>query len=566
MVVLDIEVFKHDLLTGLYYPEEDRFEFYWNKEAFEPLRKLHESNEVVINFNGEHYDLPILYNYFFNKRNTASFYELSKFIVEKHWTLKYPNFWNSIDIMANLQTWFGLKVIEAIMGWEIRETTIPFDYEYKLTEEQRREVEHYNKQDLRATYAMYKKMKYHFECREGMCKWLGIEHSYQVPLPTLVGMGLGAHRVQNKPSVKLHQKCYDIPIKHEVKQVMLKQMENPKDDFSYDFTMGGRSYTVANGGIHSHTKTWNGYDVWHVDVKGYYSLIMMNFDLFSRNIPQKGIDTYKKMYYTRLEYKKTKPLVADSLKIGLLAIWGATRNPHHILYDRDVGMLITLYGQLFLLYLMELFSDNGIEILNANTDGLIVKGDFNKIQTLTKQWDSYGGWDTEITHYERFVQKDVNNYIIGNDFNNVKTKGRDFSAIKPDWLFSNIIVVPQAPVIAKLLAEVLYHNIQNPEAYVRERIRDYDLKDYLFIIYHTHKFHGMRFVETKEPLQRVNRVYASPNGYSVEKYKFDNSYKYPGLPPCRLANEELSTYNKEDLPIDYEWYVQEIMRKYVAYV
>lgn len=563
MVILDIEVFKYDLLTGI--KRDGKYEFYWNNDAKEVLQQLHESQEVVVNFNGEHYDLPVLYNYYFNKRNVATFFELSKYIVEKGFKLVYPNFWNSIDIMANLQTWFGLKVIEAILGWEIRETTIDFKYEYKLTEEQRREVEYYNKQDLDATEAMYNKMKYHFECREAMCKWLGIEHSYQIPLPTLVGMGLGAHRTQNKPPIKPDFKCYDLPIKHEVKQVMLKQMEELKQEFSYDFKMGDQGYTVGNGGIHSHFNKWNGNDVWHVDVKGYYSLIMMNYKLFSRNIPQTGIDKYIEMYFERLRLKKTNPLVADSLKIGILAVWGATRNPHHILFDYNVGMLITLYGQLFLLYLMELFTDNGILILNANTDGLIVKGDLDKIQTLTKQWDAYGGWDTEIDHYERFVQKDVNNYLIGNSLDKLKSKGRDFSAIKPDWLFSNIIVVPQTAVISKLLAKLLFENIDNPEVYAREHIKDYPIQDYMFIVNHTHKFDGMRFVETQEKLQRVNRVYASKGGYTIEKLKFDSTYKYPGLPPCRVCNTNLETTPiPEDL--DYEWYVQEIMRKYVTYV
>lgn len=570
MYVLDVETFKYDLLCGLYNTETKQFEMYWNDDIKAPLERLKKSQVPVINFNGEHYDLPLLYNYFFNPRNVKSWYDLSKLIVEQGFELQYPRTWNSIDLLFNMQNWVGLKVLEAIMGWEIRETTIDFDHPYKLTEAERREVEYYNKQDLLATYEFYKKMDYHFTTRIELCKYLGIEHDYSIPLPTLVGMGLGAHRNDDKKPFAISDKCINIPIKSPIKDIMINQLQNPVYNFRTTFEIAGKKYVIANGGIHSEEKAWSGYDVYHVDVKGYYSLLMMNFGLFSRNLPQSGIDKYKEMYYKRLEYKKTRPIIAESLKLGLLAIWGATRNKFHILYDRYVGVLIPLYGELFLIWLIELFATNGIEIMNANTDGLIVKGDVWKIRQLTKIWEEYGDFEVEIIKYKRFIQKDVNNYIMGNSIDDLKVKGRDFTPIKRDWLFINIVSVPQTPVVAKLLSYILFMDEQDgfdPEAYVREHIRDYEVKDYMFIIHHTMKFKAMRYVETKEEIQKSNRAYASKNGYMIEKVKRadDSTHKYPGLPPCKVCNDTMEGITKEDLDIDYEWYVDEIMRKYVTY-
>jgi|GEM_PF-2670971 len=568
IVVLDIEVFQFDLLLGLFYPETNQYKRYWNNDIKQPLEYLHKSRIEVVNFNGDHYDLPLLYNFFFNPRNVVSWYQLSKYIIEDHFELKYPRFWNSIDLLFNIQEKIGLKVIEAIMGWEIRETTIDFDYEFKLTESQRREVEFYNKQDLLASWEFYKKMEYHFNCRKELCNYLGIKHDYTVPLPTLVGMGLGAHRVDNKQPFVISEKCINIPIKSDIKAIMLAQLNKPVYNFSIDFTIGNKEYTIANGGLHSKQKCWSGYDVFHVDVKGYYSLLMMNFNLFSRNLPKEGIEKYIEMYYKRLEYKKTRPIFTDSLKLGLLAIWGATRNRFHILYDPYVGALIPLYGELFLIWLIELFAENGIDIINANTDGLIVSGDENMIRRLVKQWEEYGNFSVEIVKYRRFIQKDVNNYIIGNSVETLKVKGRDFTAIKGDWLFTNIVLVPQVPVVSKLLSYLLFQNEEDefdPEDYVRNHVRDYEVADYMFIIRHTMKFQRMQYIETGEKIQRSNRVYASKTGYSIEKIKDESSYKYPGLPPCKTCNQALSKVKKDDLDIDYDWYVNEIMRKYVTY-
>ena len=571
MYHIDIEVWKYDILVGLKKHKEDKYEFYWNRDAKEPLEKLHESQEVLVNYNGLHYDLPVMYNYYCNPKNSATPFELSKYIIEQHYELKYPkDFWNSIDLMFLLQGWIGLKVIEAIMGWEIRETTIDFRYEYKLTEEQRREAEHYNKQDLDACEALYEKMQPHIKMRLKLAEYLNIKHDFSIPVPTLMGMGLGAHRTPTTP-IPVAEACLNIPIKHPIKQIMLEQIKKPLINFTTDFTMGDNEYTIANGGIHSKRGPWSGYDVWHVDVKGYYSLLMIHFNLFSRNIPPEGVKLYEGMYWDRLRLAATgdpeDSLTADSLKIGVLAVWGATRNYHHILYDRFVGEVITLYGELFLMYLIELFTDNNIDVINANTDGLIIKGDINVIKEQIKIWQDYHDFSVEVKPYKRFIQKDVNSYILGNSPTNMKVKGRDFTAIKYDWLFANIVSIPQIKVVSILLSEILFQGEDDldPEEYVRKRIKDYEVQDYMFIIHHTGKFDGMRYLESNRILQKTNRVYAHAEGETVVKFKGENDYKYPGLPLTKECNVNLKTVQKETLDIDYEWYVDEVMRKYVAY-
>lgn len=662
MIILDVETFRYDLLVGIKTYGKSEYKFYWNSEAKEALQKISDDKTPVITYNGEHYDLPLLWNYFFNKRNTQDFFALSKLIVEKGFELLLPkDFFNSIDLLASLQTRQSLKLIEAILGWEIRETTISFDYEFKLTEEERREVEHYNIQDLDASEALYDKLSTYFNLRKHLSNYLGIEHDYTIPLPTLMGMGLGAHRAMHEP-VEVSPLVKNIPIRYDVKEKMIAHMEKKQPDFSYTFDIGGYSYTVGDGGIHSNIKCVNADNVYHVDVKGYYTLLQIIFDLFSRNIPLEGKRKLVKMYFERLKLKgsdlsnmtkvlrkiledkypeviefleyvlERDDLTADSLKLGILATWGATRNYHHILYDFGVGHLITLYGQIFIVYLIQLCTDNNVKVLNANTDGLIVTGALEDIKHVVTVWQDYGGFDVEVEKYKRFIAKDVNNYIMGNSVEKLKVKGRDFTALR-NWLFTNIVLVPQTPIISKIQAELLFNlDIDDPEEYVRKRLHDFEAKDFMFIANHTMRFSGMTFLETGEKMQRTNRVYASRSGGTVYKYRgslgkyklipiepfyivkannrktrvtgyvmehelerFNSiedperkkefvwelsktadgvevdhriselQYKYPGLPLVKMCNEDMGKVNKDDLDIDYDFYVNEIMRRYTAY-
>lgn len=667
-VILDVETFRYDLLVGIKDLKDNSFKFYWNNDIKAALDDIRENNRPVITYNGEHYDLPLLYNYFYNKTNKATFFELSKFIVEDQLELYIPkDFFYSIDVMAALQTRQSLKLIEAILGWEIRETTIDFNYEFKLREDQRREVEHYNIQDLEASHALYNKMSSYFNLRIRLAEYLGMKHDYRIPLPTMMGIGLNAHRERHE-SLPIHQDIYNLPIKHEVKDVMIKHMEGKKSGLSYNFEINGVPYTVGDGGIHSNLYKVDESDVWHIDVKGYYTLIQILFNLFSRNIPDKDTAKVIKMYFERLKLNgsdfsnMTKKLydiistkypdilkfifeedlekdkvTANSLKLGILSIWGAMRNYAHILHDYDAGFLVTLYGQINLIYLIELLSGDKCDVLNANTDGIIVKGDVEFIRSKVKEWQDYTGFDVEVVNYKRFVAKDINNYIMGNSIDKLTTKGRNFTALR-DWLFTNIVLIPQAAVISKLLTELLFngeaHN--DPEQYVRDRVKNYTPQDYMFIANHTMRYQGMFFAETGERMQRTNRVYAHKEGNTVYKFKGEFSkhnmifvsevveyqnpkrdvlskktikgyiretnlkmfnsavgldkeqyleslpktsdgkdlmfrygeeqFKYPGLPLVKMCNDHVDTYRIEVMDINYDYYIDEIMKVYVTYV
>jgi DNA polymerase elongation subunit (family B) len=75
---------------------------------------------------------------------------------------------------------------------------------------------------------------------------------------------------------------------------------------------------------------------------------------------------------------------------------------------------VTMTGQLSLLMLIELFELNGIQVLQANTDGIVTqckRSDEKLFCEIVKYWEQQTGFSTEEVRYKALFSRDVNNYI-----------------------------------------------------------------------------------------------------------------------------------------------------------
>ena len=123
---------------------------------------------------------------------------------------------------------------------------------------------------------------------------------------------------------------------------------------------------------------------------------------------------------TRIEAKHAKgdingiphELVALVLKIVINSIYGKLGSKYGDLYDRLAVLKVTINGQLFILMLCEQLELNNIEVVSANTDGIVVKlykkhlNDFNRI---TKEWETYTGLSADSENYLYYINSDINN-------------------------------------------------------------------------------------------------------------------------------------------------------------
>ena len=92
---------------------------------------------------------------------------------------------------------------------------------------------------------------------------------------------------------------------------------------------------------------------YYFDVSGYYNLIMINYDLLSRAIPEEGKKLYEYMYHQQLALKGVDDAKRQVYKTILLAVFGAQKHEGSDLYDLGKGTLVPIVGQMFLIDLLE---------------------------------------------------------------------------------------------------------------------------------------------------------------------------------------------------------------------
>lgn len=216
-------------------------------------------------------------------------------------------------------------------------------------------------------------------------------------------------------------------------------------------------YTMGIGGLHSNEKSTS-----HIadedtiirdsDVTSYYPRIILNLGLYPSQLGRTFLKIYNRIVEERVAAKReverlTESLVgvndpdriakinaeirrnqiaADGGKIQVNGSFGKFGSKWSVLYSPKLLIQTTITGQLSLLMLIEALEDAGIEVVSANTDGIISK--FPKWMEDTyleimEWWQEETGFNMEFTDYAGVYSRDVNSYIAVGMNGKVKTKG-----------------------------------------------------------------------------------------------------------------------------------------------
>lgn len=201
----------------------------------------------------------------------------------------------------------------------------------------------------------------------------------------------------------------------------------------------GKIYKLGLGGLHSKDtgqqsiyKSSKEMMLLDADVTSYYPISLINFD----NCPEHlDIKIFKKvlsnMFTQRNDAKKKKKelffnCLQYGLKIGLNTIYGLFAFAYFFLFDLKCTYKTTINNQLFLLRLIEDLNLEGIEVISANTDGILMyfdKNRYEEVLDICKKWEEEFNFNLEYTSISLYVRKDVNNYIAVKDNGEVKVKG-----------------------------------------------------------------------------------------------------------------------------------------------
>lgn len=429
MLFYDFEVFKYDWLVVI--KDTDTKQTHTIVNDRDKLNIFYEANKENIwcGYNSRSYDQWIL------KAIIAGFNpkELNDWIIVKHqpawqfsstlWKIQLYNY----DVMTSFH---GLKQLEGFMGNDIRETTVNFNIDRKLTKQELDEVIFYCNHDVEQTMEVFINRIEEFEAHMGLIK------SFKLPLKyisktkaQLSAIILGADKQE-------HDDEFEITIVDTIKinkyKNILNWYKNPLNrDYkkSLEIEVAGVPHVFGWGGLHGARPNYQDEGIFiNSDVGSFYPSLMIQYDFLSRNVRDKS--KYKEIYDYRMALKKAgKKKEQQPYKIVLNSTYGASKDKYNNLFDPLQANNVCINGQLMLLDLIEKVIEGvpGVKLIQSNTDGVMWKLPSDKyIETYKKiceEWCNRTRMTLDHDHIKKVVQKDVNNYLIVMEDGKIKSKG-----------------------------------------------------------------------------------------------------------------------------------------------
>jgi hypothetical protein len=196
--------------------------------------------------------------------------------------------------------------------------------------------------------------------------------------------------------------------------------------------IGTAEYQMGIGGLHSCEKSQSivvGPDEilsdW--DVASYYPSIILKLHLSPKSMGNDFLRVYQSIVSRRLKAKKEgNKLVADTLKIVVNGSFGKLGSKYSALYAPELLIQTTITGQLCLLMLIERLEAEGIKVVSANTDGIVMrchKSRADDLERITFDWMLDTSFELERSDYKAIYSRDVNNYIAVKLDGKTKRKG-----------------------------------------------------------------------------------------------------------------------------------------------
>lgn len=252
-----------------------------------------------------------------------------------------------------------------------------------------------------------------------------------------------------------------------------------------------------------------------------------------------------------------KDLLAQALKIVINSIYGKLGDENSDICDRLAVLKVTINGQLFILMLCEELEMNNIEVVSANTDGIVVKlykRDKPKFDEITSNWlkTTKLGADSEL--FSHYINRDINNYLF-------KEIGKTDPGYKGDFNPKLYIEDLQKGYNQPIVAQAVENYFLYGKSVLETLYESTDILDFCKTQNIGRKFHVEFYSNTGvKQLQRNVRFYVTKSGGSL--FKIDSDGKKGNL--CagykvRVLNT-LDDVSINERNIDYEYYYNEALK------
>lgn len=562
---------------------------------------------TLIGWNNHYYDdliLKCIANENKNKTDIITtpktLYELSKEIIESDITtprvktLRYyrdNRLFRSIDLKGLMDPMPSLKKVEIRMQYP-NVQDLPFNPYIPLKKEQTKIVKDYCHNDVNATFHFYKNHALpHIQLREYLMERFNIvedlrsyseartaefilHNQYALRTTREDDIPISAYNLRQSlktPEPVAVKECVPNWIHFQTKRMQetlekIKSLILPINPTGYVngnllkkiVQIGNKNYQMGIGGLHSidepavyRTNPLSpDIQLIDADVTSYYPSLVLRDNLYPRGYNSQWNEIYNNIYKERLEAKEdnTRKTEAYALKIILNATFGKFGSQYSPFYDPKLMVQITLTGQLGLLMLIEQCNLHDIEVLSANTDGIMVRVQNNEekewFNNLCNQWMNHTRLNLEYTYYRCIARRDVNNYTALTLDNKIKNKG---FFVPPDIKHD-----VKAPIVQDMARAYLLYNI-HPKDYFKENKNELNIYSFLYSFSATNAFNvSIGRLETPEykPLSKSNRWYINNRNLNQKLFKHggkrNNTISIPDSNNPTIANN----IKNEDIPSD----------------
>lgn len=556
MLFYDFEVFAYDWLVVVMDMTAKKTHVIINSP--EELEALYKENvkRIWSGFNTRHFDQYIFKAILcgFNPKKVSDY-----IIVKGNPGWKFSSLfrqfplWN-YDVM--LGTDGSLKSFEGFMGNDIKETSVPFNINRKLTEKEIAETVKYCKHDVEQTIEVFLKRTEEFNTMMYFIKHFNLSmDSISKTKSQLAAEILGG----NRKGAEFDDE-FDFPI---LDCLRLKKYKHIADWYTnpenHDYSkkqdkqiVAGVEHTFAWGGGHGARLKYSSSGVFLIiDVTAYYPSLQKKYHFGYRvmNNPE----NFEFIHDSNIEFKKKGDKKArQPFKIMDNAISGQMKQKSSALYDPMSNNSICINGQLLLLDLVE-HIEPYCELIQNNTDGIIVKlkdyeRDFDILDDVVYEWEQRTGMKMDFdTFIGTIYQKDVNNYLLVDKHTGaVKSKGS--YVMKLNDLSYDL------PIINKALVDYMIKEIPVERTISEcQDLREFQLVSRISSKY-THILYGDKAIK-----ERCIRIFASkdPADPGVKKVhatrktaaKLTNSPEH-----CFIFNDDVKGVSVPE-KLNKQWYI-----------
>ena len=221
-------------------------------------------------------------------------------------------------------------------------------------------------------------------------------------------------------------------------------------------------------------------------------------------------------------------------------------------------MQVTINGQLMTMTLVEELELNGIHVVSANTDGIVIKLPRNKFdlyKEITDRWNETNKMGADFEEYDELVTRDINNYFAIQVDGSMEFKG----SLDPKQYIKDLKKGYDMPIVAQAVFNYFVHDTP-----VMDTLRNHkNILDFCktqnvgnqFEVIYGKVIDNVPTIVTS---QRHVRFYVSNTGIRIQKrHKITGktSNLASGLPVTLLNNLDDKPIDERD--INYRYYYEE---------